>query len=452
MDINNRIEELGSLVNGGMITWQEIADKVNEEFGVKLSKDAIRKRYKRRAVGIKKDDDSSGGSCNTMVSGNKEYETCFQNGEIEAQKIVEYNKEIFGDKKKLLNYLGFNADEWEFVYFTTSAWNQHTKEQTTKNLYAVKFKVKPLLHPDISLEDALESAKKVFKKAVKPLRFERQEKKVLNKDKLMEIPAVELHLGKYAEYSETGQDYSTEIAKERFYHILKEIIGFQEQEKCDKAVVMIGNDFFNSDTVGNTTTKGTPQTNDIRWKSLFMEGLELYRNLFIELRKRFNVIDVRLCQGNHDTMSSFYLYIALSSFFKDDKVIKFSENYREYQCYQFGNNAIFFGHGDGNLKRIIKSIPAEFYKEWGESKNHELHLGHLHSEICIDDESGMITRRIGSPTATDSWHYSERFIGATQKHQIFVWHKTNGLENIKYINFDKNYQKKLTKKIKGGNI
>ncbi len=74
-----------------------------------------------------------------------------------------------------------------------------------------------------------------------------------------------------------------------------------------------------------------------------------------------------------------------------------------------------------------------------------MHLGHLHKEVVVDDDSGMITRRVGSPTGTDQWHYEERFIGSTQKYQTFVWDKEKGLQNIKYINFDKESKKKLTK-------
>ena len=57
----------------------------------------------------------------------------------------------------------------------------------------------------------------------------------------------------------------------------------------------------------------------------------------------------------------------------------------------------------------------------------------LHKEVTVDDDSGMITRRIGSPCATDNWHYQNRFVGATKKHQIFLWDKENGLVNIHYI-------------------
>lgn len=415
------------------MTWKEVADRLNKEFGENLSKDAVRKRFYVR------DRRNGGEELNTEISGAGEYETVYENGMVEAQKVVEYSKEVFGDKRKMLEYLGYNADEWEFVFLTTSMWNQHTKEQTTKQLYAVKFKIKPLIKT-LTLDKALESAKEVFDKGIEPIKFKKEKKKKLNDELLIEIPAIELHLGKYAEELESGQNYGTEIAKSRFYEILRQILEMQEIVKADRCVVMIGNDFFNSDTVGNTTTKGTQQFNDIRWKSLFIVGLELYKDFFNTLRCKFNHVDVRLCQGNHDVMSSFYLYMALSAYYRLDAIVKFEENYREYQCYRFGDNAIFFGHGDGNIKRIIQSIPAEFRKEWGEAKFSELHLGHYHKEWSVDDTNGMVVRRIGSPTGTDSWHYSERYVGSTQKHQLFVWHKSQGLKLIQYITFDGNEQ------------
>lgn len=445
MNIDEKIVELGNRVKSKEMTWRQAADDIFHEYGERMSANAIRKRYNVR---IRKVPESEL-NMNTQVNNNGEYETLYNDGALEAQKIVEYNKEAFGDKKKMLEYLGYSADEWEFVFLTTSIWQQHTKEQTTKQLYAVKYKLRPLTN-NLSLDKAVEAAKEVFSTAIIPFIFEPYEEKDLNKERLMEIPAIELHLGKYAEYDETGQDYSTTIAKQRFYHICDEIVRTQEREKCDRAVVMIGNDFFNTDTVTNTTTKGTPQMNDIRWKNLFMTGLQLYKELFFTLREEFNTIDVRLVQGNHDVMSSFYLYIALSSYFANDEKIHFSENYKEYQCYQFGDNAIFFGHGDNNFKRLLRSIPCEFYKEWGQSKYRELHLGHLHSELTVDEQSGMITRRIGSPTGTDAWHYGERYLGSVQKHQLFIWDKTEGLKSIKYINFDnhskKEEEKKLSKK------
>ena len=434
--MNERIYELGINVKNGTMTWQQVTNIINSEFDTSLSKDAVRKRFECRPV-----TDNS-----MIVNPGGEYTTEYNNGTIEAQKIVAYNKEIFGDKKKLLEYLGYSPNEWEFVYVSTSTWNQHTKEQITKQMYAVKFKVRPLA-AELTMDDAVMAARELFMTSIEP-RPAREKAVVngLNKDKLMEIPAIELHLGKMCWNGDTGEDYDKDIATSRFHSILDEIIHTQEREKCGTAFVSIGNDFFNSDTVDATTTKGTPQSNDLRWKKMFLIGLKLYTEMLETLRDKFDRIDVRLCSGNHDKMASFYLYLALMQYFRLDKQINFCDNYRDYQCYQFGKCAIFFGHGDGNLKRIIRSIPAEFYKEWGSSIYRELHLGHLHKEVTVDDESGMITRRIGSPTGTDAWHYEERYVGTTQKHQLFIWNKDSGLSDIKYINFERGVKKKLVRK------
>lgn len=285
--MEERIKELGKKVKMGNLTWQEVADTINAEFAESLSADAVRKRFNRMPY-AKEDTKAT----------YQDYSTEYGDGTIEAQKIVEYNKEVFGDKKKLLKYLGYNPSEWEFVYVTTSVWNQHTKEQTTKQLYAVKYKLKPIIN-EISIDDAIKIANELIKKEIQPLKLKKYTtSKNNNNNKLMEIPAIELHLGKMAWGGDTGQDYDKNIATDRFYHILEEIIEIQNQEKCSNALITIGNDFFNSDTVNATTTKGTPQTNDLRWKKMFLIGLRLYTEFLETLRERFDKIDVRLCSGN----------------------------------------------------------------------------------------------------------------------------------------------------------
>ena len=42
---------------------------------------------------------------------------------------------------------------WEFIYIRNSIWQQHTKEQTTKNLYAVQYKIKQKVKDKLSNEE-----------------------------------------------------------------------------------------------------------------------------------------------------------------------------------------------------------------------------------------------------------------------------------------------------------
>lgn len=424
------IRDLGRRVKDGSITWEKAAEEYNLSTGDNLTRENFRGRYRNLNddyVAIKSEDKVS-----------SEYEIHNQDGTIELSKEFWLEPSVKKTPDMVLELFGYDKNEWEVISWTFGKWEVAIKdEQENRQCITVRAKIKPLIKKELSMSEYAEIVKDVFRSSIKPYKIPKKAAiKDLNENKLLELTGIELHLGKLAFDSVSGQNYNSDVAQERFYKILSEVVEQQEVEKCDTCLICVGNDFFNSDTVGNTTTKGTQQFNDVNWKIMFSLGLDMYTRFIMTLRDKFNHIEVRLQQGNHDYMSSFYLYTALQCYFKDDDIIKFSDEIKDVQCFNWGKCAIFFTHGDTNLKRLIKSIPAEFYDVWGKTIYRELHLGHLHSEIVVDDQSGLITRRVGSPTGTDAWHYQERFVGATQKYQTFVWDKNEGLSNVKYITFD----------------
>ena len=435
MNMKEDILDLGNKVKNKELTWREAANELNKKHNTNITPEGIRKRYYNINPNEVEDKKI-----------NEEYETYNNDGSIELCKKIWFDKNENKTPDTILEKFGYSKECWEVVSWTFGKWEVAIKEEEQNRICTtIRAKIKPRVEYNMPSEKYMEVAKDLFSKEIKPLKVTpKKENKELNKNKLLELTGIELHLGKMSWSGETGQDYDKNIAQQRFYTIYNEIVEQQEVEKCDTCLICVGNDFFNSDTVNATTTKGTPQTNDLRWQKLFNIGLELYTKMILGLNDKFNNIEIRLQSGNHDKMASFYLYIALSCYFKDYSNIHFSNDYKDVQCYIWGKCGIFFSHGDANLKRLIKSIPAEFYEEWGKTIFRELHLGHLHKEVVVDDDSGMITRRVGSPTATDQWHYEERFIGATQKYQTFVWDKEKGLQNIKYINFES--KKKLIKR------
>lgn len=444
MNIDEKIIELGNKVQSREITWRQVADIINAEFGENLSANAIRKRY---YVRIRKVPESES-NMNTKVDYNGEYETKYADGVIEAQKIVEYNKEIFGDKKKMLEYLGYNPDEWEFVFFTTSVWMQHTKEQTTKQLYAVKFKLKPITK-ELSVNNALEIAKQVFSSNIKPLIVEKsRQNEDLDENKLMLIPQIEAHLGKFSEEIETGVNYNHQIVEERVKKVFQEAIKLQEREQCDRCLVVVGGDFFNSES-NNQTSSGTPQQNDVRYKEMFNIGLNLYLEGLLSLKEYFNSIDVKVCAGNHSRAMEHFLYIALSCYFAKDDKIQFCEDYKNTQSYVFGRVGLFFNHGDPNQKRLISSIPAEFYEDYGKTQFRYLFLGHLHKLEVINSENGITVHRVPAICENDNWHYQNRFgIGNIPQHEILIFDKDYGMLNSNFIYFQNREKKKQKRLIK----
>ena len=421
------ILELGNKVKNGEMTWQQATNEFNFTYKENITAEGLRKRYSR----AKENED-------TIKTTNEEFETHNDDGTVELCRKVWFDKNEKKTPDTILDKFGYEKESWEVVSWTFGKWEVAIKdEEQNRVCTTIRAKIKPRSEYNMPIEKYIKVAKETFKKEITPIKYTKKEKnKELDNNKLLELTGIELHLGKMAWSGETGQDYDKNIAQDRFYKICEEVLEQQEIEKCGTCLICIGNDFFNSDTVNATTTKGTPQTNDLRWQKLFNIGLKLYTQMLVELSDKFNNIEVRLQSGNHDKMASFYLYTALNCYFRNFENIHFSDNYKDVQSFVWGKCGIFFSHGDSNLKRLIKSIPAEFYDVWGKTIYRELHLGHLHKEVVVDDDSGMITRRVGSPTATDQWHYEERFIGATQKYQTFVWDKEKGLRNIKYITFD----------------
>jgi hypothetical protein len=382
------------------------------------------------------------------------------NQEFSFDKKIFFNPGEAKTPENILSKLGYDSEFWALSSYTLGAWDVATRNDM-KECYTIRAKIKPKASTDMMLEDYASIVKASFS-SCKPLsviqpniidkarnmfgklssyRSDARNSSNNTRTRLLEIPPIELHYGKVGSCIETGNVYDDKVARSIFNNIFDTIIRANSETDIDEVLVVIGSDFFNSEASG-TTTKGTPQSNCLSYKQMFIDGLEMYEHAILSLFNKFKNVKVMLCAGNHARSMEFFLFVALQQRFSSYAPCKmvssggitFIENYRDTQAYVYGNNAIFFNHGDINLKRTIKSIPAEFPQIWGKCLFRELHLGHLHKEVTVDDEGGMITRRIGSPCGNDDWHYVNRFLGSVKKHQIFIWDYEKGLETIRYIN------------------
>ena len=126
------IIELGRKIKLGESTWREQALIFNEQTGLDISGEALRKRYSSIAIDEPIKQESNG----------KEFTTIYGNGTVEAQVIVNLSPEQKKDQREMLKAVGYNPDEWELVQLSFSNWQTHTKLQETKELYAVKFRIK----------------------------------------------------------------------------------------------------------------------------------------------------------------------------------------------------------------------------------------------------------------------------------------------------------------------
>ncbi len=249
---------------------------------------------------------------------------------------------------------------------------------------------------------------------------------------MLEVPIVDLHLAKLSWEPETGENYDSKIAEQRFMHIIHDVVERSRGYGFEQIVFPIGNDFFNfNDTTGNTT-KGTLQDNDSRWQKMFIKGNEL---LIAAITTLAEIAPVKVFQipGNHDTQASWYSVINLASWFRHNRNVTVDTNPKSRKYVEFGKCLIGFTHGDKERKRIFGNMQIEAPEAWGRTLYREWHLGHLHSEQ-VKEEHGIKVRNLSSATATDSWHFESGYVGAIATSQSFVWDKQRGLREIWYSN------------------
>ncbi len=426
--MNELIRKLGEKVKSQEATWREVAKEVNQAFDSDLSSNAVKKRYYRIMKAEKHP---------KPVNVNQgEYETLYGDGTVEAQKIVNLSPEEKASPDLVLKKLGYDPNEWELAMMSFSNWQQHTREQDTKELYAVKFRIKPR-DKQLNPEDMLKIVDKVFSKKIKPIKLPKKEiDKELNKDSVTVLGAVELHLGKEAREFDVGENYNVDIAIERYETIINVLCEEQEYRKSNKLVYGIGNDFINIDTPANTTTKGTFQYGGISSYELFDIGLQLQLQSLLTLREQYNEVEVVLVKGNHANQLEYALFRALQQRFINDDVIKFKDDYKDIQAIKMGNTSVFMAHGDSNYKRIVESMSKEFYQIYGDTEFRYILLGHLHHKQKIDELNGFTVFRLSSPSGIDRWHYKERYISQAGQ-EIFTFSKDTGLTDVKYITFPK---------------
>ena len=127
------------------------------------------------------------------------------------------------------------------------------------------------------------------------------------KDKhLLVIDIADLHIGKLASNSETGDKYNKDIAVERALKGVNGILNKAKGFPIDKILFIIGNDVLHVDNSTKSTTSGTTQDVDGMWYDNYTTARDLYIKIVEML---VSVADVHIVHNpsNHDYISWIYV-------------------------------------------------------------------------------------------------------------------------------------------------
>jgi hypothetical protein len=262
-----------------------------------------------------------------------------------------------------------------------------------------------------------------------------------HENNLFEITCFDLHMGKLAWGGETGENYDTKIARQRFLDTVETLIHRASSFEYSRILFPVGSDFFNSDTIYNTTTKGTPQDEDLRWQKTFNVGVRLLVDAISLLKQAGVPVDVVVIPGNHDFERSFYMGAYLEAWYNNDPIVNINNGASPRKYYRFGKVLLGLTHGSEEKEASLPLLMAtdiESKPHWTDTTYHEWHVGHIHRKRDIkytvldksrvtNEDLGVTVRYLSSLTGTEEWHHKKGFVGAIKAGEAFIWNDENGL-------------------------
>jgi hypothetical protein len=159
------------------------------------------------------------------------------------------------------------------------------------------------------------------------------------------LSPADIHFGKLAIKEETGNEYDLEIASKRMLEGVIGLLEYIENFNIEKIILVGGNDILHTDTILNTTTKGTPQDVSGKFYQTYNAAFETYVQVIDILLQIADVHYVH-CMSNHDYLSGFYLSKCLEAYYNRCENISFNTTTNPRKYVHYGINLLGFSHGD----------------------------------------------------------------------------------------------------------
>lgn len=335
------------------------------------------------------------------------------------------------DPASVMRKLGFDPLKWELIdlkvrkgNWDTTVKDANSEPKTTINYtYSVTIKLKPITGSMLTTDALIQALQ-----GVKIPEVTTYTRTTTNGEFMLELPIMDVHLGKLSWGEEAGTDYDLKIASQLYRETVDDLISKASTYPITQITFPIGQDFYHFDTPFTQTTGGTQLDSDTRWQKMYRTGIDLLVEAIEKCRKIAQVIVV-WCPGNHDQMLSYTAVIGLSHIYSQasDVNVDISPTPRKYM--KWGKVLLGYSHGREEGKRINSLMQVEAPQQWAESEFREWHMGDLHHE-AVREEGGIVFRIISTITAADAWHAQKGYIGAIRKGQAFVWSKETGLDAI----------------------
>ena len=409
-------------------TWRDAAHAISQFFPDLTLKQLILKAMESMENDFPEEPEEDNEDSEETLANQKV--TYKENGEMIFEGIVSLLSGQAITPELVMSAHNLNPNEWKVVSFTSNAWQSQVKDGNKMTLWQSKITVRPKSEKEITFADVDNYFDN--KKLNEPI-VELPESELFDDSGcVLEICIPDLHSGLLSWRCETGEDYDLNIAKERFFKAISDIIRRSGVHSFSKVLLVTLGDLLHTDNDSQTTTKGTFQQVDGRLAKIFDCTLDMLIDA-VKMLSSLAPVEVIYISGNHDRVLGYTLVKAAKKAFEGNEKITFDTSPNPQKFRLIGNSLVGWTHGDMPKKNMHGWLQDRARKEFGESKYAEIHSGHYHSEqvVCA---AGVTIRYMPNLASASYWEHQQGFPNTTKTVICYRWHKEKGLRSIWYNN------------------
>lgn len=243
-------------------------------------------------------------------------------------------------------------------------------------------------------------------------------------DLLTLLPLPDAHLGMYAWGDETGEDYDTNIARDRILNGIGQCLA--STPNAGEAVIVAMGDLLHADDQTNQTPHSKHQLDvDTRhFRNMDIAISTLAASVEAALGK-YKKVSVVVQPGNHDQSAYMGVLFALSERYRENPRVSVQRKPGEFFVRQFGKCLIASHHGDkAKAERLVMYLADRWAEIWGKTKYRFLYTGHLHHHKS-QDIGGVLWEQLRAITAKDAYATAHAY-SARAEMQAITFHRDKG--------------------------
>ena len=199
-------------------------------------------------------------------------------------------------------------------------------------------------------------------------------------------------------------------------------------------VVPIGSDLLHSDTLGQTTTRGTPQGAQAVG-SIYQQvqaATDLMAGLVDELARIAPVRAVWVA-GNHDEVLSYCVALALEQRYRSVAHVTVDTAERRRKVVACGEVPLLLLHGDKIRDRDLPGIVSREVPRSLDPRRTVIARGHVHHAALAHDEiAGYDVITLTTPAHADDWHHASGY-DLSQRRLTLAWLGAHGLDALEWV-------------------